>query len=81
MRQFRAPSRAPEISMQNSIKVDRGMTTVLYGYLLYDEHVIVMEACDGARSASIFALQWRASLFWRYWNPVGHSSFSKAISF
>ena len=33
------------------IKVDQGTTTMLYGYLLYYECVIVMDACDGARSA------------------------------
>ena len=34
----------PEMSVQDMIIVDQGMTTLLYGYLLCDDCEIVMDA-------------------------------------
>ena len=35
-----------KVSVQGMIKVDQGTKTMLYGYLLYDERVIVMDVCE-----------------------------------
>ena len=68
----------PEMSVQDMIIVDQGMTTLLYGYLLCDDCEIVMDAQlrRSYRSALTtrhyvlnMQLQWHSNLFWKILEP------------